>query len=100
MSVASTSPMELATVHRALVDFRLYFFAEKRFLRIIRSRNGTWVACIYRVYETGFVDFELTAARTAPHDGGVGRAADAPTEPEVSKHAPERIARKLTYLRL
>ena len=32
-----------------------------------------------------------TAARMGPHDGGAGRAADAPGRPEVGEHAAEEI---------
>ena len=40
------------------------------------------------------IDLDLTVARTGPHDGGAGRAADVPGRPEVGGHPPEEITTK------
>ena len=39
-------------------------------------------------------DTDLTVARPGPHDGGAGRVADVPREPEVGEHPAEGITIK------
>ena len=57
----------------------------------MRHRNEICgrLVCAGRVKHV--VDLDLTAARARPHDGGTGRAADAPGGPEVGGHTPEGI---------
>ena len=55
----------------------------------IYHRDESWMACMYRACEKHVVDLDLKAARTRPHDGGAGRAADAPGGPEVGEHLPK-----------
>ena len=60
----------------------------------MRHRNETCGrhVCAGRVKRV--VDLDLTVARAGPHDGGIGRAADAPGGPVVGGHAPEGITTK------
>ena len=51
-------------------------------VRVKLHRNET---CGWHV-----VDLDLTVARTGPHDGGVGRVADAPWGPEAGGHLPKK----------
>lgn len=44
------------------------------------------------------VALELTAARAGPHDGGVGKAVDAPGGPEVGKQRNQRNHDKIRLL--
>ena len=57
----------------------------------MRHRNETcgWHVCAGRMKHV--VDLDLTVARAGPHDGGAGRAADAPGGREVGGHAPEGL---------
>ena len=61
----------------------------------MRHCNETfgWHACAGR--GTHVVDLDPTVARTEPHDGGAGSAADPPGAPETEKHPPEEITTKL-----
>ena len=63
----------------------------------MRHRNETcgWHVCAGRV--THVVDLDPTVARTGPHDGGAGRAADPPGAPEAEEHPPEEIRTKLNF---
>ena len=66
-------------------------------VRVIRHRNETcgWHACAGRVKHV--VGLDLTVARAGPHDGGTGRAADAPGGPEVGENAPEGITIRVNF---
>ena len=61
------------------------------YVRTIRHHYETygWHVCAGRLKYV--VDLDLTVARAGPHDGGAGRAANAPGRPEVGEHAPEEI---------
>ena len=48
-----------------------------------------WHVCGGRVKHV--VDLDLAIDRAVPHDGGAGRAANAPGEPEVGERALEGI---------
>ena len=62
----------------------------------MRHRNET---CGRRVYagRVKHVYLDLMVARAGPHDGGAGRAVDAPGGPEVGGHAPEGITIRVHF---
>ena len=100
MHPASTSSFEFAAIwglcrensSRSCVKSST-FRREKNnetYVRVIRYHEtcGCHV-CAGRVNHV--VDLDLTVARAGPHDAGAGRAANAPSGPEVGKHPPEEI---------
>ena len=58
-----------------------------------RSETCGWHVCVGRVKHV--VDLDLTVARAGPHDGGTGRAVDAPSGPGVEEYAPEEITTRV-----
>lgn len=57
------------------------------------GRNETWEECVCLECEIS-LDLERTVTRTGPHDGGVGRPADAAGGLEVGEYETEGTTRK------
>ena len=63
----------------------------------MRHRNKNCGRHVYAGRVKHAVDLDLTVARAGPHEGGTGRAADAPGGPEVGGHAPEGITIRVNF---